>query len=170
MCLVDKLIKRTSRNEQGFVLLTAIIGIMIVIAAGYFALTLTSKDVRISSQLVGERKALSAAESGIHVFSTRMDVTMVNEINLNAHTLDRAGIMASSANNAIDAVNDPNIRFDTAAVNYNRKGDASGYSQNEAVPGSFKALIYQTDITGRDQSYGSRKDIRVQVIYGPTPN
>ena len=66
MRLVLKLIKRTSNSEQGFVLIVAIMAIVILTAIGFFALTMISGDLMISSRLTGERKALSAAESGVH--------------------------------------------------------------------------------------------------------
>ncbi|MDX9819671.1 MAG: pilus assembly PilX N-terminal domain-containing protein, partial [Desulfococcus multivorans] len=53
-------------RERGFALVTAILAVMILLALGYLALSVSTGDLRISTRLVGEKKALSAAETGIY--------------------------------------------------------------------------------------------------------
>jgi Tfp pilus assembly protein PilX len=65
MCLVHK-IKRVKNSESGFVLIAALMGIIILLAVGFLALTITTGDMKIASRLIGERKAFSAAETGVH--------------------------------------------------------------------------------------------------------
>jgi hypothetical protein len=54
------------RSRKGFVLVTAILAVMILMALGYLALTVSTGDLRISGRTVGEKKAVSAAEAGVH--------------------------------------------------------------------------------------------------------
>jgi hypothetical protein len=56
----------SDKSRTGFALVTAILAIMILMALGYLALSVSTGDLRISSRIVGEKKALSAAETGIH--------------------------------------------------------------------------------------------------------
>ena len=58
------------KSEDGFVLIAAIMAVMIMLAVGFFILTTSTQDIRISSRLIGERKALTAAESGVQYLST----------------------------------------------------------------------------------------------------
>jgi hypothetical protein len=52
------------KSEKGFVLIAAIMAVMIMLAVSFFILTTSTQDIRISARLVGERKAMSAAEAG----------------------------------------------------------------------------------------------------------
>ena len=60
-----KIFDYRQKSEGGFVLIAALMAVMILMAVGFFSLTVTSQDILISSRLVGERKALSAAEGGL---------------------------------------------------------------------------------------------------------
>ncbi len=61
------------RNRKGFALVTAILAIMILVALGYLAISVSTGDLKISTRVVGEKKALSAAESGIHRLMQNFD-------------------------------------------------------------------------------------------------
>ena len=54
------------RGAKGFALVMAIMAIMILMALGFLAISVTTGDLKITSRIVGEKKALSAAETGIH--------------------------------------------------------------------------------------------------------
>jgi len=67
-------IKIVGKNsEGGFVLILALIGIMILMAIGYFALTVSTSDMQVASRIIGERKAMSAAEAGVHAVTSNYD-------------------------------------------------------------------------------------------------
>jgi hypothetical protein len=61
------------RNEKGFALVTAILAIMILMALGIMAITISTGDLKISSRVVGEKKAMSAAEAGLHSLMSTFD-------------------------------------------------------------------------------------------------
>ena len=51
--------------EKGFALIAALLAIWILTALGMLVFSVTIQDMRVSSRTLGERKAFSAAESGI---------------------------------------------------------------------------------------------------------
>ena len=60
-------------DRKGFALITAILAIMILMALGFLAISVTTGDLKITSRVVGEKKALSAAETGIHRLMQNFD-------------------------------------------------------------------------------------------------
>ena len=144
---------RNKRNsERGFILIVALMAIMILTAIGFFALTTTSQDIRISSRIVGERKAFSAAQAGLHAFCL-MNFT--------------SG--ASYPDLVVDAANDPNARYDIGTVAIDPalpKMPAPGEDESKKMVHQ----IYQTEITGRIIGAGSRVSTDVGVKYGPVPD
>jgi hypothetical protein len=57
------------RGDPGFVLIAALLTIWILTAVGMLIFTVTTQDVRISSRMVGEKKAFYATEAGVHSLS-----------------------------------------------------------------------------------------------------
>lgn len=137
------------RSERGFVLIAALMAVMILMAVGFFILTTTSQDIKISSRLVGERKALSAAESGLQQLCVNFDPYS-------------PGLL----NQSVDATNDPTARFDIGAATWNREMSemfATAYSETMGY------AIFDNIITGRDASYQSEVQLSVGVKFGPVP-
>jgi Tfp pilus assembly protein PilX len=56
---------RGRKVEEGFAFIAALLAIWILTALGMLVFTVTTQDVRVSSRMLGERKAFSAVESGI---------------------------------------------------------------------------------------------------------
>ena len=54
------------RNESGFALIAAVLANLILLAVGIIALNLSTQDLRISMKVVGDKKAMSAAEAATH--------------------------------------------------------------------------------------------------------
>lgn len=138
------------RSERGFVLIAALMAVMILIAVGFFILTTTTQDIRISSRLVGERKALSAAESGLQQFC----------INFTPSS------MAAKPFQDVDAVNDPTTRFKIGMTTWNHEvPSVPAYGFGEKMEYS----VFNNTITGQDTSYHSEVQLGVGVKYGPVP-
>jgi Tfp pilus assembly protein PilX len=151
MRLINKLIKRTSNSEQGFVLIVALMAILILTAIGFFALTMVSGDLMISYRLTGERKALSAAESGaLAVFADA------------SH--DCNALLGYQVNNVqVDPTNDPSIYYSVAQTTNTFVQTSVGGGQC----GGCVAFIYNTAITGTDSNYGS--SVTISIGMAPTP-
>jgi hypothetical protein len=148
MCSVHKLIKRTAKSEQGFVLIVAIMAIVIMIAIGFFALTMISGDLMISSRLASERQAFSAAETGAHVVFTALDLN---------------NFANADVNNIPINPDFPNLIYTARTIPTNRRVTVPGFGTSSA------AQVFQTTVTGRNSSDGSSVSIIIGVTPPPTP-
>lgn len=146
MFCVRKIIRKTGNSENGFVLVFAIMAILIFVAIGFFALTTISGDVMITYRVVGERKALSAAEAGVHA------------------VLASSSFVALPATN-VDTVNDPGAQYTAAAPVIDPttpKVHLPGYGPE------YLSNNYYIDVTGTHSTYDSTVTIRVGT--GDIPN
>jgi hypothetical protein len=147
MYSVSKIIKKTAKSDEGFVFLLAVLGIFILVAIGFFALTTISEELMISSRLVGERKAYSAAEAGVHAVCANGNYVAFGETQ-------------------VDPVNDPTVYYSATVP-----GD-SLYVESVVLPGygagySSKASAFE--VTGVDKKYGSKVTIEVGIADKPVP-
>jgi len=142
------------KSESGFILVVAIIATVILMAVGLLALTTSTQDTAIAVRLVGERKAFSAAESGLNQLCLTFDPAMT------------AAITAQ-----VDAVNDPAATYTIAIPGkdpYNQTLPATG---SDITGGKkWKYNNYRTTVTGRDSSYESAVSLSVGVKLGPVPD
>jgi hypothetical protein len=145
-----KLIKRTGNSENGFVLIVALIAILILIAIGFFALTTISGDLMITYRLVGERKALLAAESGAYVIAAKQSTCY-----------DDNGAVAKTS---VDSGNDPHASYSAAAA------VRDPVTPSVILPGnSWPSAAWYVDVTGTDSDYNSTVTIRVGLADESTP-
>ena len=146
-----KIFDYLQKSEDGFVLIAAIMAVMIMLAVSFLILTTTTQDIRISSRLVGERKALSAAESGAYIVYT------------NALTLNDM-ISNTISDTQVDPTNDPYTYYSVAqTVKTNMQAFLKG-----GCPGCL-AFIYNTDVTGKDTKYVSSVTISIGMAPPPAP-
>ena len=72
-----KVIKEPKRlhvtSGKGFSLVVAILAILILSALGYLVVMMSTQDIRISNRVLGEKKAMAAAETGIHQLMANFD-------------------------------------------------------------------------------------------------
>lgn len=154
MWLAPKITVVGKKSEAGFVLIVALIAIMILMAVGFFALTVTSSDLMISSRLLGDRKAFSAAEAGVH------DVCI---------TFDPA--MAAISNRPIDPTNDPNTRYSATKPVPNPTIPSISATGSSIEGGkSWSYNLYDSLITGEDTSYRSKVIVSVGLRHGEVPS
>jgi Tfp pilus assembly protein PilX len=150
----NKLIKRTGNSEQGFVLIVAIMAMLILMAIGFFALTMVSGDLMISSRLTGERKALSAAESGVHAVYANASLDFNSLLTYSATCIQ------------VDPTNDPSTCYSVAqTTNTQIQSPSVG---GGGWPTGYTSFIYNTDITGTDSNYGSSVKISIGMAPAPT--
>lgn len=141
------------KSEKGFVLIVALVAIIIIMALGFFILTTTTQDIRISARLVGERKAFSAAESGVHEICRLLNPTSPVAIPWTS----------------IDPTNDPNLQY-RADVPV-RNGDMPtiplpGYDLSKAYVGA----VFDTTVYGRDTSYTPDVETSISIGTAHAPN
>jgi len=138
------------RSEGGFVLIAALLAVMIIIAVGFFILTTTTQDIRISSRLIGERKALSAAETGMQMFC-----------------LNFATDMSAVSNQSVDSTNDPYATYSYTVPSRDKNVSDIPAVGSDMKSGSWSYAVYDSDITGKETTYSSSVTIEVGVTYGP---
>lgn len=148
-----KIFNYRQKSEKGFVLIAAIMAVMIMLAVSFFILTTATQDIRMSARLVGERKALSAAEAGAQA--------VYAAASLNFNTL----LSYSVSNLQVDSINDPSISYSVSpTVNTLNQAPVGGGGQCTGCA----SFIYNTDITGTDSNYGSSVKISIGMAPPPT--
>ncbi|HOG17836.1 MAG: hypothetical protein A4E73_03710 [Syntrophaceae bacterium PtaU1.Bin231] len=143
------------RDEKGFALVTAILAIMILMALGIMAVTMTTGDLKISTRVVGEKKAMSAAETGIHRLMQNFDPA------------NMAG--AEVTNVQVDSATDPASRYTISSVGRPATGPEmlplSGYSIGGGQ--QWGQRRYVATVTGVNTNYNSSVQIDTGMGYGP---
>lgn len=142
-------------GRQGFALVTAILAIMILMALGFLALSVTTGDLKITSRVVGEKKALSAAETGIHRLMQNFDPANITG--------------AQVINEQVDSAADPASRYTIGSVGRPASGPGmlplSGYSIGGGQ--QWGQRRYVASVTGENTAYNSSVQIGVGMGYGP---
>jgi len=145
-------------SEKGFALVAAILACLILLGLAMLVIHLSTRDLRISAQSVGEKKALTAAETGIHQLVRTFDPQATG------------GLSSFAVSNVVvDAVNAPGDVYSISAPSTPTSGPAflpmTGYSIGGGQ--SWGQRRYVTQVTGRNTIYNTRVDIGVGVGYGP---
>lgn len=145
------------KPEGGFVLILALIGIMILIAIGYFALTVSTGDLQIASRLVGERKSFSAAEAGVHIITSTYN-TVTPALN------------DTTTYQQFDSVNDPHSLY--KVTNSGMLGGLlntcpKAFSSEGGIVWSCNN--FTSTVNGTNDLYGSQVSIQVGVKGKATP-
>ena len=126
-------------------MIVAIMAVVVLMAIGFFALTMISGDLMISARITGERKAFSAAESGVHaIYASNNNITQL----LSYFT---------TSCQRVDSANDPSTCYTVAQT-------TNTYQQSPVGGGgctNCESFIYNTDITGYDSDYGSKVTISI---------
>lgn len=141
--------------KRGFALIATLLSLLILTAMGMLVFVISTQDIRISSRTVGEKKALAAAEAGIHRLNQNFDPD-----NLSANAVSNVQV-----NPAID----PASRYTIATPARPGKGPLivplAGYS----IGGSqqWRQARYNARVTGTNTRYGSNVQIDTSVGYGP---
>jgi Tfp pilus assembly protein PilX len=147
-----KTFKRSEVN--GFALVVALLANMVLLAFCVLSVWIATKDIRISSRMVGEKMALDAAEAGLHTLISNFDpnnVTASAATNVqidpgNPHSLYSATVPA---------------RPTTGPVMVPLPGYSIGGGQQ------WGQTRYNTTVTGTNDLYKTKVDIDVGIGYGP---
>jgi Tfp pilus assembly protein PilX len=146
--------KRRTDN-RGFALVAALLANLILLAVGIVALNLSTGDIRISMKTVGDKKAINAAEAGIHWLTVNFDAaTYATLIN---------------TNNLVDDTGDPNTRYVINSIAEPTTGPAQIPLPGFSIGGSqtWGQARYDARITGANTAYNSTMSIDVGLGHGP---
>ena len=142
------------RKEPGFALIAALLSIWILTAMGLLVFTVTTQDVRISSRMVGEKKAFYATEAGVHRL-----IQDFNPLNLN---------ISAKADVPVDA-RDLSSRYTIETPAPPKKGPAAiplaGYSSGGGQ--QWGSTRFVSVVTGKNTKYQSTVQVDAGVGFGP---
>lgn len=128
--------------SNGFAMIAALLAILILTAVGVLVFTVTTRDIRVSARVTGEKKAFSAAEAGIHQIIQNFAV-------------------GGTANNVqVDPATDPDTRY-----SYTIGASSSGCTP---PPAGFDIEkwsedMYAASVTGTNDRYGSTVQVDVGI-------
>lgn len=153
--LLDRVKKLTrDRSPEGFAMLAALLANLILLAFCVLSVWVATKDIRISSRMVGEKLALSAAESGIHHLMANFnpeDLPASAAVNVQIDPLDSHLLYNASVPG----------RPTTGPIMIPLPGYSIGGGQQ------WGQTRYNTTVTGSHDLYKSTVEIEVGIGYGP---
>ena len=145
-----------ARSKSGFALIAALMAIWILTAVGILVFTISTQDIRISSRVIGEKKAFSAAEAGIHRFMQSFDPA-----------LPLSTLVVSNVQ--VDSTNDPDSRYTVGTPFRPTSGPASVPLVGYAIGGGqqWGQERFTAAVEGTNTRYNSLVQVNVGAGYGP---
>jgi len=145
------------REDSGFVLIAALLTIWILTAVGMLVFAVSTQDVRISSRMVGEKKAFFATEAGVHSLVQGFD------------PLQLLTDPKYTGEFRVDDLGDPDswYRIGTPAVP--TRGPAAIPLSGYTVGGGqqWGVTRYVATVTGRNNRYRSMVQVDTGIGFGP---
>ena len=136
---------RRRRDEKGFALIAALLANLILLAVGIVALNLSTGDIRISMRAVGDKKAVNAAEAGLHWLTVNFDAaTYTTLISSTPRTVEQRNADANTRYK-IDNIAEPT----TGPAQIPLPGFSIGGSQTWGRPGTMRGSRVKTRRTTR---------------------
>ena len=142
-----------AQAKNGFALIAALMAIWILTAVGILVFTTSTQDIRISSRLIGEKKAFAAVETGIHRL---------------AQLLDPANL-APVLSTQVDITNDPDSLYAVGTPARPTTGPSTLPLAGYAIGGGqqWGQERFNARVTGTNTRYNSMVQVDVGVGYGP---
>lgn len=143
------------RSRNGFAMVAALLSILILTAVGLLVFAATTQDIRISSRVVGEEKAFSAGEAGVHHF---------------LRNFDPANLSASAVSNVqVDPANDPDSRYSVGVPSPPTSGPAAVPLPGYQIAGGviWGQERFNVGVTGTNTKYNSLARLSVGAGFGP---
>jgi hypothetical protein len=142
-------------STGGFALIASLLTVFMLTAMGLLVFTVTTQDVRMSSRSIGEKKAFSAAETGLHL--------MMQVFNPD----DLPALLVSHV--PIDTTNDPQTQYSVSAASFPSNGPEAlplaGYSMGGGQ--TWGQNRYFAQVAGTNTRYNSNLQIDVGLGFGP---
>jgi len=149
--VLNIIFKNIRKSEGGFIFVAAIMGVMILMAVGFLALTISGQDVMISSRLVGERKALSAAEACVHYVCAQLDPGNLNPYPPTPY----------------DVANNPSAFFSYTVLSPNKDISNLAVPGYDLAKGWTSGVGFDTICIGGDASYNSSVSVAIGTTGKP---
>ena len=139
-------------SEEGFALLAAIMACLVMLALGMLVISLSTQDIKVSVKVVGDKRSLAAAETGIHSLSQTFDPQ--NPITVPT-TVARADVVSSYT------INYPATRPTRGPITIPLVGFSIGGGQR------WGQSRYNLDVVGSNTEYSTQVTMGVGLGYGP---
>jgi len=147
---------RSFTDERGIALITAIMACVILFALAMLVIQISTGDLRVSARTVGDKKAMLAADAGIHQIFQQFDPGSSVISQYNTWT-------------QVDAANDGASVFSATVP-------AALGSAPLAIPGfsmeaskGFSMVPYMMSVTGQNTSYSTSVQLDVGMGFAPVP-
>jgi Tfp pilus assembly protein PilX len=145
------------RNEEGFALIAAILANMILLAVGIIAINISTQDLRISMRVVGDKKAMSAAEAASHWVIMNLNPDNPGSVVKTNQPLNELGSELTSRSRITITQPAPPTMGPLFM-----KMPGYDMSSNQWI-----LLRYNTTITGRNDDYQASVTVDLGLGYGP---
>ncbi|MBF0329500.1 MAG: pilus assembly PilX N-terminal domain-containing protein [Nitrospirae bacterium] len=149
--------KRTE-NEKGFALVSALVVLLILMALSTLMYTITTRDVRVSTRMVGEYKAFAATEAGIHA--------LISATNTNAGSMTNYTLSSTQ----VDAATDPDTYYSISTSTISGvpvSMPMAGYEIGGSNSKNYGYSVTNKTVTGTNTRYNSSMSVDVGIAYGP---
>jgi Tfp pilus assembly protein PilX len=149
---------KRNREQKGFALVAALMANLILLAVGIVALNLSTGDIRVSMRSVGDKKALNAAETGVHELSRLFDpATAFN------------GAVFPVSYRALSGGQDTTTQYSIAQPIVPPTGPSTLQLNGYAIGGAqmWGQTRYSTTVTGRNTAFNTSVTVDVEVGFGP---
>ena len=162
------------KNQKGFALLAALIACLILLAVGMLVINMTTGELFTTTAVVGQKKAVIAAESGVTKIMN--DGFPENWTAANGYTEDAncgAANFAAYTWLSVQNSTDTTTQFAVCAPRVSTRpsmpapGYALGGGGGSTV--SYGYMRYDTTAVGRSSAYNSQTKLDVGVGFGPVP-
>lgn len=142
-------------SQRGIALVVALLANVILLAVGVLAIHLSTRDIRASFAVIGDKKAFAACEAGVHALATNFD----------------PGALAAQeqTNVVVNTATDPNSRYTISNVRTPTSGPAiipmAGYQISGGQ--SWGQERFVASVRGENTSYNSQVQVDLGLGFGP---
>ena len=142
-------------SNSGFALVATLLALLILTAMGMLVFAISTQDIRISTRAVGEKKALAAAEAGIHRLNQNFDPTNLPAV--------------AASNVPVNPAVDPNSCYTIGIPASPGIGPKTLPLTGYAIAGGqqWNQARYVTTVKGTNTRYNSTVAVDTSVGYGP---
>jgi hypothetical protein len=149
-------VSRLVGRKTGFALVAALMAIWILTAVGILVFTVSTQDLRISTRLVGEKRAFSALETGINALTRNFDYDNPAASKQEDQLADTGG-------------SDPGARYTIAEPWIPGPEEGPAFIYYTGFSEEWGRARFLTNVTGSNTRHGSRAEAHVGLGYGPVP-
>ncbi len=142
---------RLKNSEAGFALIAAIMASLILLALGLLVYSLSTQDIRVSGKIVGDKRALSAAEEGIHSIPLTFDY----------NTATTTAVPVNQ--NRADGMSNYSIIYPARLPTLQPESVPDPTGGYDAKKWALKR--YNLDVIGSNTAYNTQARIRVEIGY-----